>query len=280
MNYTFTYIETILTNKLSQFGLCYNTLKSLLMKKNIEYISELINLYLWFYDKYEYDYITGTIKDDEMVQKKISCIFSKEFENVTKYQYVINDSIVSSNTMPANEHAILNLVSIHVDQYCLNRTQALTRLPKEIDLLRNLQSLTIRNANIIFLQQGLSKLKSLRHLDLSNNSIKILTKSICNLKKLEFLNISGNYLKELPDELMNLTNLKYLDFSDNSYVKISDTLRNWLLRKQNTGEMTVIFPELPESSDYDYNHDALEYEVVEEFPNYNVCNTYGSYDVF
>jgi len=114
------------------------------------------------------------------------------------------------------------------------RRQKLTKFPKDILKLQNLQSLCLRANKLDDFPIGISALTNLQELDISknkidtvyaelgklvnlvylnmnNNELSTLPKEIGNLKKLETLDLWSNYISVFPEEMANLHALKVLD---------------------------------------------------------------------
>ena len=83
----------------------------------------------------------------------------------------------------------------------------LTNIPKEIEMMNNLKTITITNTESIEFPTSMKKLNNLTLLSIDCNNI---SESICNLHNLEILHIYGNITK-LPDCIGNLSNLKEIN---------------------------------------------------------------------
>lgn len=93
----------------------------------------------------------------------------------------------------------------------------ITKVPKELLELTNLEKLVLTDNQIKTLPQGISKLSKLTALHLHGNKIKKLPKSINKLKQLEILDISRNNLQEIPATIVECTNLKHLDLRSSEF---------------------------------------------------------------
>jgi hypothetical protein len=89
--------------------------------------------------------------------------------------------------------------------------RGLTKIPKEIDCVPNLEELVACNNKIKELPWEFAHLKKLRVLDLSFNKFYDVMGVICQLPALELLNLEGNLIKKLSPVIANLVNLKDLN---------------------------------------------------------------------
>jgi hypothetical protein len=87
----------------------------------------------------------------------------------------------------------------------------ITKIPKEIDCLPNLEELIACNNKINELPWEFAHLKKLRVLDLGFNKFYDVMGVICQLPELEELNLEGNQIKKLSPVIANLINLKELN---------------------------------------------------------------------
>eukprot|EP00286_Rhodomonas_abbreviata_P022203 CAMPEP_0181292446 /NCGR_PEP_ID=MMETSP1101-20121128/2511_1 /TAXON_ID=46948 /ORGANISM="Rhodomonas abbreviata, Strain Caron Lab Isolate" /LENGTH=480 /DNA_ID=CAMNT_0023396917 /DNA_START=82 /DNA_END=1520 /DNA_ORIENTATION=+ len=105
-------------------------------------------------------------------------------------------------------------------------SNALTRLPKNINSLINVTELDLRQNQLSSLMDPLGfqfllePLTELRILDLSFNHLKKLPNGMGALKNLEVLNIRGNALKKLPSEMKALTGIKRLYLEYNRFKQV------------------------------------------------------------
>jgi Leucine-rich repeat (LRR) protein len=105
-------------------------------------------------------------------------------------------------------------------------------LPKEIDILDNLQILFAPLCRLMIIPQTLGNLINLKKLTLYSNQLNSIPKELCNLSNLEELLLGFNSLKFIPKELGNLKKLEKLDLENNDLTIIPTELGN--LNKLNT----------------------------------------------
>jgi internalin A len=91
----------------------------------------------------------------------------------------------------------------------------LTSIPKEIELLTNLRTLSLSSNQLVSLPPEIGRLKNLKSLDLNNNRLSDFPVEIGELTSLKILDLSYNNLTELSPEIKNITNLEKLDVSHN-----------------------------------------------------------------
>jgi len=84
----------------------------------------------------------------------------------------------------------------------------LSKIPREIGKLKELQELWLNDNKIKELSKEITQLRNLQKLDLSNNQLSELPKKITQLKNLQYLNLSNNQLSELPKRIIDLENLE------------------------------------------------------------------------
>jgi internalin A len=95
------------------------------------------------------------------------------------------------------------------------RYNNLSRLPREIGQLTNLQSLYLWNNQLSSLPPEIGQLSKLRSLYLYKNQLSSLPPEIGQLSKLQSLDLSENQLSSLPPEIGRLSKLQSLHLSGN-----------------------------------------------------------------
>ncbi|MEP7135552.1 MAG: COR domain-containing protein [Chloroflexota bacterium] len=85
----------------------------------------------------------------------------------------------------------------------------------ELEQIKGLKKLTLKNLDLKVLPQNIAKLKNLEILVLSSNRLSILPIELRQLTHLTELYLSENLLTSLPSEITDLANLISLDFSTN-----------------------------------------------------------------
>ena len=94
-------------------------------------------------------------------------------------------------------------------------SEGLSAIPSEIGLFVNLQTLDLRNNQIISLPPEIGNLVILQRLFLDDNQIRFLPREIGNLVNLTMLSLCGNSITSLLPEIGNLVNLQNLYFNGN-----------------------------------------------------------------
>ena len=209
-------LKIVMSSKLAFFEM---TAKSALELNNsvVQYLYELkayklINLSLWFYDKYEFNYRT-----ERALLDKVAVI-------------------------PFNEKALENIKILTIEDHCINLNRELSKLPKEISLLKNLEVLVLKHANIVSLQTGLQKLQKLISLDLSFNKIGRFNQNIFELPNLEHINLENNNIYNLSRKIMMMKNLGYLNLLGNNMIFIPLEVLEWLKDRMDRGITMLILP--------------------------------------
>lgn len=91
-------------------------------------------------------------------------------------------------------------------------------LPDEIGLFKNLFLIEIHGAGLRTLNPNIKYIRNLISLSLKNNSIEKLPEEITQLSFLKTLNLNKNLLKELPENIGEMHNLSLLELSNNPYL--------------------------------------------------------------
>lgn len=81
-------------------------------------------------------------------------------------------------------------------------------------MLKDLNSLHLRDCNLEYLPSSVKRLKNIYELDLGGNRLTKLPDEVCELKSLRELYLDKNMLYHLPDSLGNLFNLEILDLDE------------------------------------------------------------------
>ncbi|KAM4677807.1 volume-regulated anion channel subunit LRRC8D-like isoform 2-T2 [Discoglossus pictus] len=92
---------------------------------------------------------------------------------------------------------------------------AIYQLSPSIELLYNLEELSMSQNRVETLPLSLFSLVKLRHFDISYNSIRVIPPEIGHLTRLELLALTGNQISSLPRELFRCTRLKSLHVGSN-----------------------------------------------------------------
>lgn len=151
----------------------------------------------------------------------------------------------------------------------------LTRIPRIIDCMPNLEDLNLSNNFVDTLPWEFRNLKSLRKLNLSFNKFQEIPGVVCQLEKLEVLKIEANLLKKVNPAIANLTELKELSLFANQIVELPNefgSLRHLTRLNLALNQLTS----LPSSFSKLYNIVELELwlnkfdlipEIISELPN-------------
>lgn len=168
-------------------------------------------------------------------------------------QIVINP-LTTSDCNTSNDAAIEEISrSLNVAKNCLNGIyinvpdRAISKIPKTISVLTNLESLDLNNNQLCCLPEEMGALSKLHHLlirqnllwcipetigflvnlrvlILWGNQLTTLPDSICNLKKLEDLYLNHNKIEQLPDAIGEMVNLRTLNVANNALYYLPDSI--------------------------------------------------------
>ncbi len=103
---------------------------------------------------------------------------------------------------------------------------SLTKLPKDIGLLTNLETLFCHENDIQNIPESIGNLKKLSKLSLHNNQIQVLPKSFGNLSNLKWLSLHFNKLESLPETFSNLQNIQRLSLHQNQLTTLPQYFEN------------------------------------------------------
>lgn len=99
----------------------------------------------------------------------------------------------------------------------------LQELPHAIGNLKDLRVLEVINGRILHLPQTIGLLTQLKVLNLSNHHLEQLPETFGQLQSLEKLYLRRNRLEVLPPSFFQLTRLKELDLAENPLLHLSDS---------------------------------------------------------
>ena len=102
----------------------------------------------------------------------------------------------------------------------------LTKLPKSISQLSQLESLLLNGNLLEALPESITQLSKLKILSVSNNRLTTLTDSVAQLSKLKVLDLMYNRLATLPESIAQLSQLEALFLNNNQLTTLPETLRN------------------------------------------------------
>lgn len=95
---------------------------------------------------------------------------------------------------------------------------------KDLSILPNLESITIKKCNIKSIPKKINELTKLIRLNIETSGLKFVPKEINALTNLAQLNLFNNNLVSIPDEIYTLIELKYLDLSCNNISHLSSKI--------------------------------------------------------
>ena len=104
--------------------------------------------------------------------------------------------------------------------------EKLDSLPKNIENLKSLVTVTISRNNLTSMPEQFWNLKSIRNLDLSRNNLTSIPEQIGNLQLVGILDISHNELSSLPKNIGILKSLRSLDASYNNITSLPKSMEN------------------------------------------------------
>ena len=122
----------------------------------------------------------------------------------------------------------------------------LTNLPLKLELLTNLQCLTLAHNQLGKLSKKICMLPNLESLHLDTNKITKISRHINKITRLEYLSINHNLLEQLPVEIEQLQNLRCLVLKSNKLKTVSSGLAKLTNLKELHLENNPIV-ELPEA---------------------------------
>ncbi len=138
--------------------------------------------------------------------------------------YIDKSKVVSITVPPDTENPDALVVEIcknYPNLQVLNLFNVgLTKLPKEISELTQLQSLFLENNKLTELPPEIGTLQNLEDLRLSNNLLTTLPDELSDLSNLKYLFLDFNELEEIPESFSNLRELTYLNIACNTLTTI------------------------------------------------------------
>lgn len=114
----------------------------------------------------------------------------------------------------------------------INQGWRITSLPENLEDLKALTELSIRENELTSLPNSICQLTALKRLDLWRNKLRQLPPDIGNLSELESLKVQENQLTSLPDSIGSLTNLETLNIQLNKLTTLPQTLVSLTKLKQ------------------------------------------------
>lgn len=139
------------------------------------------------------------------------------------------DHGVATTGKPAKERALRDVISKRLSQQDPSGSTVkliglnITSIPEpDVELLRNVERLSLRKNLLLHLPANFCTLKSLRYLDLDNNILQEIPPVLMQCPKLEILDLSYNNIECLPQEISPLWSqqLKVLSLKNNNVSSI------------------------------------------------------------
>jgi len=138
----------------------------------------------------------------------------------------LNIPINEITLIPKEINKLKNLKSLSIHRYVFfseeiqENTVKIKILPEELCELENLESLRVIGLDIISLPCGISRLQKLSSLFLNNSKIDILPDELFELVNLKTLGLGGCPIDSLPPQISKLQNLEELYFHDTEITSI------------------------------------------------------------
>jgi Leucine-rich repeat (LRR) protein len=149
---------------------------------------------------------------------------------------------LNENIFKSNSDIFLTGLEISPDrQSCLD--YRLEKLPKNINLFKNLRELKLDTNDLSELPLQIGELNRLERLSLSNNNFKSLPEqSFSKLLSLKSLHLSNNKFDAIPSCLFLLKSLEFLDLTSNEIKKIDKNIS----KLQNTLKVLMLYDNMIE----------------------------------
>ena len=165
-----------------------------------------------------------------------------QHKNLTKLPVGLNISHIK--TLHIGNNPIIEIPKVLIDAKYLkelsinndNLFNIDASVPTLIKL--NLQSLSLNDANLMYIPLELVQIKSLKHLSVANNYIKEIPGYLFLNSDYQSLDVSNNTIKYLPKEIALQENLKTLNLNHNPCINEESTY-NYLSRIQSLSDLTL-----------------------------------------
>ena len=146
---------------------------------------------------------------------------SNSLEKIKLVNMAPNQNLGISRILKDIANKCPNLKYLKIDGYRLSDYT----LPREIYNLKNLEKLSIKDAELKSITRDISNLTKLQELVLSKNFMKSLPNEIVKLTQLRTLNISRNPINVLPENMGNMKSLRTIQM-DQPLVGFSESILN------------------------------------------------------
>lgn len=145
----------------------------------------------------------------------------KELEKIERFNHWLEEYNLINN---------INFKSFnfkHIPLINLSRKN-IDYLPKEIEILRDLNLLELKDNKLTTIPSELLNLKKLSMLMLCNNNIKVIPRFLYEMEQLMLLCLHGNGFDEIKEDIVNLKNLRILTISKNKIKTLPNSLNKLL----------------------------------------------------
>jgi Leucine-rich repeat (LRR) protein len=162
--------------------------------------------------------------------------------------------------------------------------KGLSKLPKEIDCLDNIEELNLSYNKLKALPKEFESLTNLRILNLGYNNLSEFPKQILSMSKLEFLNLEANHIKKIPPEIAKFKELCNLNLFANQIAELPEEFCS-LSKLTRLNLALNLLPKLPKSFEYLTSLNEIELwlnkfelipDVISKLPN--LTDMYASFD--
>ncbi|QLG73161.1 hypothetical protein HG535_0E02450 [Zygotorulaspora mrakii] len=132
----------------------------------------------------------------------------------SKDRRTLRDVIVNELSQQKGGGSTVKLIGLNVTNI----------LDSDVELLRNVERLSLRRNLLISLPSSFCLLKSVRYLDLESNILREIPPALLQCPKLEILDLSHNNIESLPQDISSLWSqqLKVLSLKNNNVASIWD----------------------------------------------------------
>ncbi|MDR3215049.1 MAG: leucine-rich repeat domain-containing protein, partial [Bacilli bacterium] len=192
---------------------------STLNVKQIDIDENLSDNTFYYYSKEE---LNNDLLIDELKNEKKDTTIYSLFEDSTLSDYISQLTELDASREIFGED-LMKIKKININIHDDESFSFLENI-NGINLLINIEEITINNTNLEKISGNISLLPKLRILNLSNNKIDDIGENLSNLRKLEYIDLSNNLIIGIHDEFDNLINLNYLGLNNMDIKFLSNSL--------------------------------------------------------